>query len=93
MEPRRSRRGSAEDYRYVRGARDLGLSGTGAGTIRLVSHNGGPVQATLGGRGLDGFPVALDEQKFEISLYPYGRIQLVDGGGTHEGQFDDWHII
>jgi molecular chaperone DnaK (HSP70) len=93
MEARRSRRGAAEDYRYVRGARDFGLAGTGAGTIRVVSHNGGPVHATLGGRSLDGFPVALDEQKFELSLYPYGRIQLVDGGGTHEGQFDDWHII
>jgi molecular chaperone DnaK (HSP70) len=93
MEPRRSRRGSAEEYRYVRTARDFGLSGTGTGTIRVVSHNGAPVRATLGGRDLDGFPVALDEQKFELSLYPYGRIQLVDGGGTHEGYFDDWHII
>ena len=37
--------------------------------------------------------MTIDGQKFEFSLYPYGAIRLVDGAGTHEGQFDDWHII
>jgi hypothetical protein len=86
-------RGGSTDIRYVRTGRDLKLPSSGTGTIRVVSHNGGPVQSTLDGRGLDGFPVAIDGQKFEFSLYPYGDIRLVDAAGTHEGQFDDWHII
>jgi len=86
------RRGSS-DIRYVRTARGLSLPRTGTGTIRVVSHNGSPVRSTLGGRSLDGFPVAIDAEKFEFSLYPYGRIRLVDAAGTHEGQFEDWHLI
>jgi molecular chaperone DnaK (HSP70) len=86
-------RGGSKEIRYVVTGRDLKLPATGTGTIRVVSHNGGPVASTLDGRGLDGFPVAIDGQKFEFSLYPYGRIRLVDAAGTHEGQFDDWHII
>ena len=66
---------------------------TGTGTLRVVSYNGGPVRSTLGGRSLDGFPVSIDAEKFELSLYPYGRIRLVDAAGTHEGQFEDWHLI
>jgi hypothetical protein len=30
---------------------------------------------------------------FEISIYPNGRIKIVDGAGTHEGQIEDWHTI
>jgi len=86
------RRGSS-DIRYVRTARGLSLPRSGTGKIRVVSHNGSPVRSTLGGRSLDGFPVAIDPEKFEFSLYPYGRIRLVDAAGTHEGQFEDWHLI
>jgi hypothetical protein len=86
-------RGGSKEIRYVVTGRDLKLPATGSGTVRVVSHNGGPVASTLDGRSLDGFPVAIDGQKFEFSLYPYGRIRLVDAAGTHEGQFDDWHII
>lgn len=86
-------RGGSTDIRYVRTGRDLRLPSAGTGTIRVISHNGGPVRSTLDGRGLDGFPVTIDGQKFEFSLYPHGAIRLVDAAGTHEGQFDDWHII
>ncbi len=86
-------RGGSTDIRYVRAGRELRLPSSGTGTIRVISHNGGPVRSTLDGRGLDGFPVTIDGQKFEFSLYPYGAIRLVDGAGIHEGQFDDWHII
>ena len=86
-------RSGSSDIRYVRTGRDLRLPATGTGTIRVISHNGSPVQSTLDGRGLDGFPVTIDGSKFEFSLYPYGRIRLVDGAGMHEGQFDDWHVL
>jgi hypothetical protein len=86
------RRASAE-IRYHRTGRSLNLPRTATGTIRVVSHNGAPVRSTLGGRSLDGFPVEIDAEKFEFSLYPYGRIRLVDGAGTHEGEFEDWHLI
>lgn len=86
-------RGGSSDIRYVRTGRDLRLPASATGTIKVVSHNGSAIRSTLDGRSLDGFPVTIDGQKFEFSLYPYGRIQLVDAAGTHEGQFDDWHII
>jgi molecular chaperone DnaK (HSP70) len=86
------RAGSREIAYTVRG-RDLKLPATGTGTIRVVSHNGSPVASTLDGRSLDGFPVAIDGQKFEFTLYPYGRIRMVDAAGTHEGHLDDWHVI
>jgi hypothetical protein len=88
-----SLRRAANEIRYVRTGRGLNLPRTGTGTIRVVSHNGSPVRSTLGGRSLDGFPVAIDAEKFELALYPYGRIRLVDAAGTHEGQFEDWHLI
>jgi hypothetical protein len=93
MDQGRLRRGSS-DIRYVRTGRDLKLPrASSTGTLRVVSHNGSPVRSTLSGRSLDGFPVAIDPEKFEFSLYPYGRIRLVDGAGVHEGQFEDWHLI
>lgn len=92
MEQGGLRRGSS-DIRYVRTGRALRLPRTGTGTIRVVSHNGNPIRSTLGGRSLDGFPVTIDAEKFEFSLYPYGRIRLVDASGIHEGEFEDWHLI
>ena len=35
---------------------------------------------------------SIDEYENILSV-PYGPIRLVDGAGTHEGRFDDWHII
>jgi len=81
------------DLRYVRNGLDLQLPRHGSGRLRVTSYTGTRVRATLGGQSLDGFPVALSEQKFEFSLYPNGRLRLVDGSGEYEGQIDDWHIM
>jgi molecular chaperone DnaK len=81
------------DLRYVRNGLNLELPRSGTGRLRVVSHTGDPVRATLGGRSLDGFPVALSEQRFEFSLYPNGRLRMVDGIGEFEGHLDDWHVM
>ncbi|HEY7223701.1 MAG TPA: Hsp70 family protein [Micromonosporaceae bacterium] len=79
--------------RYVRNGLDLDLPRGGTGQLRVVSYTGGASRATLGGKSLDGFPVALCEQQFEFSLYPNGRLRMVDGAGEFEGQLDDWHVM
>jgi hypothetical protein len=81
------------DLRYVRNGLDLDLPRGGSGRLRVVSHTGDRVGATLGGRSLDGFPVALSEQRFVFALYPNGRLHMVDGVGEFEGQLDDWHVM
>ncbi len=81
------------DLRFLRTGLDLSLPRTGQGRLRVVSHSGQPVRASLGGANLDGFPVALSEQKFGFSIYPNGRIRLVDRGGSHEGHVTDWHTM
>ncbi len=78
------------DLRYVRNGLDLSLPRSAKGKLRVVSHSGEGVRATLGGQNLDGFPVALSEQKFEFSIYPTGRIRLIDASGAHEGRIEDW---
>ena len=60
--------GGGDDLRYVRSGLDLDLPQAGSGHLRVVSHAGNAVRATLGGRKLDGFPVALSGQKFEFSI-------------------------
>lgn len=92
VEPSQITRGGT-DLRYVRTGADLKVPESGSGRLRVVSHTGSKIRATLGGRPLDGFPVALSDQKFEFSIYPHGRIRLVDAAGTHDGQLDDWHTI
>jgi len=84
-------RGSA-DLRYVRTGAELGLPRTGTGTLRVKSYADGRVRATVNGVKLDGFMVTLSES-FEFSIYPNGRLKIVDGVGTHEGQIEDWHTI
>ncbi len=84
-------RGSA-DLRYVRTGSDLSLPRQGSGTLRVKSYSDTRVRATINGAKLDGFPVTLGE-RFEFSIYPNGRIVVVDGVGTHEGQIEDWHTI
>ncbi len=71
------------DLRYVRNGRDLRLPRLARGRLRVVSHSGERVHATLGEVNLDGFPVALGEQTFEFSIYPNGRIRLVDASGRY----------
>jgi molecular chaperone DnaK (HSP70) len=78
---------------YTRNGVELGLPRTGSGVLRVESHNGRKPRATLGNIDLDGFSVALSEQKFEFSIYPNGRIRMRDGEGTYTGQLDDWHTI
>ncbi len=78
--------------RYFRNGLDLDLPRQGKGRLRVVPQNGERVRASLNGANLDGFTVALSEQKFQFSIYPSGRIQLVDGaGGPHHGQIEGWH--
>jgi hypothetical protein len=77
--------------RYFRNGLDLDLPRRGNGRLRVVPQNGERVRATLNGANLDGFSVALSEQKFQFSIYPSGRIQLTDGMGAYDGQIDDWH--
>jgi hypothetical protein len=74
----------------VRTGADLSLPAKGKGKLRLVSYSDERVSASLGHRGLDGFPVLLDEEKFEFSIFPDGRLRLVDGGGTYDGHLDGW---
>lgn len=84
-------RGSA-DLRYVRTAADLSLPRYGTGTLRVTSYSDGHVRATVNGAKLDGFRVVLSDS-FELSLYPNGRIRIVDGVGVHEGQIEDWRPL
>jgi molecular chaperone DnaK (HSP70) len=78
---------------YLRTGLDLSLPRDGNGRLRVVSHTGQRVRATLGGKHLDGFPVAMSEQKFEFAIYPNGRVRMTDAGGTHDGQIDNWHTM
>jgi molecular chaperone DnaK (HSP70) len=78
------------DLCYVRNGADLPLPKAGNGRLRLVSHSGDRIRATLGGVSLDKFRVALSEQKFEFAIYPNGRILLTDAAGVHEGRIEGW---
>jgi len=82
-----------DDLRYTRNGRDLSLPRNGKGKLRVVSYSGERLRATIGSRNLDGFPVALSDEKFGFSIYPDGRIRMTDGAGTFEGRVDDWHRL
>ncbi len=92
IEPRQIA-GGGSDLRFVRTGLDLSLPHAGKGRVRVVSHSGERVRATIGGRSLDGFPVVFSEQKFEFSIYPHGRIRMTDGAGTYDGQVEDWYTM
>ena len=77
------------DLRLVRTGADLSLPPKGKGKLRLVSYSDERVPAHLGRRDLDGHPVVLDGEKFEFSIFPDGRLRLVDGGGTYDGHVDE----
>jgi molecular chaperone DnaK (HSP70) len=85
--------GGGDDLRYVRRARELSLPRTGKGRLRVVSHSGERLHASLGGRQLDGHPVALSDERFEFSIYPDGRIRMIDGAGLVDGRVEDWHRL
>jgi molecular chaperone DnaK len=84
-------RGSA-DLRFVRTGADLSLPRQGNGKLRVKSYSDNQVRATIDGEKLDGFPITFGDQ-FEISIYPNGRIKVVDATGDREGQIEDWHTI
>nr|WP_162907042.1 Hsp70 family protein [Allorhizocola rhizosphaerae] len=74
------------ELRLIRTGRQLKLPEGGTGRLRVVSHSGEASQAKLDGSTLDGFAVELSYDDFEFSLYPDGRIHLIDGKGEYEGQ-------
>jgi molecular chaperone DnaK (HSP70) len=75
---------------YTRTGREIGVPPSGKGRLRLVSHTGGPVQATLGAAGIEDFVAELNGERFAFSVFPDGRLRLADGSGTHEGRIADW---
>ncbi|MGE5829219.1 MAG: Hsp70 family protein [Micromonosporaceae bacterium] len=86
-------RGDGTDLCYTRDGSALSLPRRGKGRLRVVSHSGERLRATLSGRNLDGFPVALSEETFEFSIYPDGRIRMSDGAGVVEGRIEAWHRL
>jgi molecular chaperone DnaK (HSP70) len=84
-------RGGA-DLRFVRTGADLSLPRQGNGKLSVKSYSDTRVRATIGGDKLDGFPVTFGEE-FEFSIYPNGRIRVVDANGSREGEIEDWHTI
>ena len=85
--------GGAADLRFVRQAGELSLPRSGKGRLRVVSHSGERLRATLAGRNLDGYPVTFGDDGFEFSIYPDGRIRMTDGAGTVDGRVEDWHHL
>ena len=85
--------GRTGELRYVRTGRQLALPRTGKSRLRVVSHSGERMRATIGGRNLDGFPVVLNGEDFEFAIYPDGRITMTDAAGVHEGRVEDWHRL
>jgi molecular chaperone DnaK (HSP70) len=75
---------------YTRTGREIGVPPTGKGRLRLVSHTGSPVRATLGGTSIEEFVVELNGERLAFSVFPDGRLRLVDGSGTQEGRIADW---
>jgi hypothetical protein len=84
--------GGAADLRYVRQSGELSLPRSGKGRLRVVSHSGERLRATLAGRNLDGYPVTFGDG-FEFSIYPDGRVRMTDGAGTVDGGVEDWHHL
>jgi hypothetical protein len=85
--------GGDAPLRYVRTGRQLSVPPSAKGRLRVVSHSGERLRATLAGRSLDGFAVSLNGEKFEFSIYPNGRIQMSDGTGEYDGWVEDWHRL
>lgn len=74
----------------VRRASSLSLPPEGKGRIRVISQSGERVRATLGGRAMDGYPVSFTDVVFTFSIFPDGRVQLIDTNGVADG-FIEWH--
>lgn len=75
---------------FTRTGREVGVPAAGKGRLRIVSHTGDPVRATLGGGGIEDFVAELNGDRFALSLFPDGRLRLADGSGSHDGRLTDW---
>jgi molecular chaperone DnaK (HSP70) len=73
------------ELRFLCTGRGLDLPREGTGVLRVVG-GGQPVAATLNGVSLDGYPVALNGDAFELAIYPSGRLTMTDGAGHHIGR-------
>jgi molecular chaperone DnaK (HSP70) len=73
------------ELRFLCTGRGLDLPRQGTGVLR-VAGRAHPVAATLNGASLDGYPVALNGDDFELAIYPSGRITMTDGAGHHVGR-------
>ena len=72
------------ELRFLCTGRGLDLPRQGRGYLRVASSR--PVAATLNGESLDGYPVALNGDAFELAIYPSGRLTMIDGVGQHVGR-------
>jgi molecular chaperone DnaK (HSP70) len=61
-----------------------GLPDHGRGVLRAVADM--DVAATLNGASLDGYPVALNGDRFSFTIDPDGRLEMVDADGVHTGR-------
>jgi hypothetical protein len=73
------------ELRFLCTGRGLGLPRQGTGVLRVAGTTR-PVAATLNGASLDGYPVALNGDAFELAIYPSGRLTMTDGAGHHVGR-------
>jgi molecular chaperone DnaK (HSP70) len=80
------------EARFIGSGRDLSLPQTGKGRLRILSHSDAEVRATLGGSSVDDFVVALNGPALEFSIFPDGRLRLVDASGTHDGRIEGWAV-
>jgi hypothetical protein len=71
---------------FTRTGREIGVPATGKARLRLASHTGDKVRATLGGGPIEDFVAELNGAGFAFSVFPDGRLRLTDGSGTHEGR-------
>ncbi len=74
------------ELRFLCTGRGLDLPGHGHGVLRAVPDSGPPPGASLNGASLDGYPVALNGDQFELAIYPSGRLRMIDATGVHEGR-------
>ncbi|MBX6752240.1 MAG: hypothetical protein IRY85_21695, partial [Micromonosporaceae bacterium] len=78
-------RGWRGELRFLCTGRGLDLPRQGTGVLRVTGTTR-PVAATLNGASLDGYPVVLNGDAFELAIYPSGRLVVTDGAGQHVGR-------
>jgi molecular chaperone DnaK (HSP70) len=77
--------GAPRELKFLATGRGLALPERATGVLRVRADDAGSISASLGRASLDGHPVALNGDGFALSIYPDGRLQLVDGAGVHHG--------